>query len=122
MAEGSYREGGIYLLPDAKVRFTPQGVAHPERRPFLILSRDLDNLRPDWEVVFGCPVSSQSSWTTQHDLKMPAGTANLPKKSWARIPMAQSVLKTDLEDYWGCIPSEMLLNARALLARYVGLA
>lgn len=121
MAVGSYSEGSIYLVPDAKLRFTPQGNPHATRRPFLILTRENENLRNDWPVVFGCPISSQTTWTTAHDFPLRAGTAGLQKKSWVRIPMSQSILKADLEDYQGCLSPADLETARALLARYIGL-
>lgn len=115
--------GGVYLVADARLTLLPEEErqVHDERRRFVILSGSETNLDDSWPVVFGCPISSSTRFKTQFDVKLAAGEAGATKKCWIRIPAAQPLLKSDLEDLTGKLDGARLQEVQARILQYLGL-
>lgn len=92
------RKGSVLWLPDAMINLPPGAnrTEHP-RRPVLVVSGDVNNADGEWPVFLGCPISSQS-YSTEFDVRLPAGAGGLPKKGWVRVPLVQPFSKTDVLD------------------------
>lgn len=118
------KRGGIFNIPDAKLTLPPEsqrGEVHKSARPFLVISSDEKNLDANWPTVVGCPISSSTKFKTQFDIKLAAGTANLPKKCWVRVPAIQPISKDDLAHYLGELPEDEMLDVEASLVEYLDL-
>lgn len=115
--------GGLYLVADSKLTLLPEGErqVHDERRRFLVLSGSETNSAAGWPVVFGCPVSASTQYRTRFDVKLASGEAGATKKCWIRVPAAQPLLKTDLEDLTGTLNAGRLQEVQTRLLQYLGL-
>jgi mRNA-degrading endonuclease toxin of MazEF toxin-antitoxin module len=115
--------GGLYLVADSKLTLLPseERQLHDERRRFVVLSGSATNSDQGWPVVLGCPVSASTRFKTRFDVRLAAGEAGATKKCWIRIPAAQPLLKTDLEDLTGTLEAGRLQEAQARLLEYLGL-
>src|SRR3954463_15952510 len=93
--------GGVYLVPDQLLTLPPNDdrTVHPERRPVVVLSGLRTNNAAEWPFVLAVPLSSSTTLKTEFCVKISAGEGNLTKKTWARIPAVQPLLKTDLQDF-----------------------
>lgn len=116
--------GGVYLVADDTISLPPDSAReyHDERRPFVIVSGQESNDNPAWPLVLGCPMSSSTTHKTQFCVKLAAGEANCPKKTWIRVPAIQPLEKKALGDHTGPLPDEKLELLRARVLQYMGLA
>lgn len=98
------RKGGIYWIPDSTVALPPNTlkdrVQHP-RRPFLVVSNDIENTDESWLIVLGFPLSTSKDFSTKFDIPLAAGTASLPEECWIRVPMLQPISKAKLMEQIG---------------------
>ncbi len=119
----SFILGGIYYVLDTQIRLPPDGEReiHDSRRPFVVLSTSLKNNDPGWPVVLGCPISSSTKFYTEFCVKLGAGQAGMPKKTWIRVPALQPLAKSDLQDHIGLLTPELLETLQARVLQYIGL-
>jgi len=114
---------GVYWIPDTAVALPPTAPndrpKHP-RRPFLVVSNDMDNIDPKWTTVLGFPLSTSDEWATKYDVRIAAGTANLPEKCWVRINMIQPIAKTKLQERTGQLSASLYEECISQLFRYMG--
>jgi mRNA-degrading endonuclease toxin of MazEF toxin-antitoxin module len=115
--------GGLYLVADSKLTLPPEDKReiHDERRRFLVLSGSETNSELEWPTVLGCPVSASTHYKTRFDVKLASGEAGTTKKCWIRVPAAQPLLKTDLEDLTGTLTAGRLEEVQTRLLQYLGL-
>ena len=115
--------GGIYLVSDRAISMPPEETRnlHQTRRSFLVLSGTDSNADTKWPIVFGCPLSTATGFVSRYDVKLPAGEGNVNKKCWVRVPLAQPLAKTDLQDHTGILPAARLEEVYARLLWYTGL-
>jgi mRNA-degrading endonuclease toxin of MazEF toxin-antitoxin module len=71
--------------------------------------------------VLGCPVSASTRYKTRFDVKLASGEAGTTKKCWIRVPAAQPLLKTELEDLTGTLTAGRLQEVQTRLLQYLGL-
>lgn len=116
------QRGGVYWFPDDKLTLPPnsQRNLHP-RRPVIVVSSDVTNHDRGWPTVLIVPASSSTSLHTEFCLKLNKGDGGLDKKTWARVPAVQPVLKADLEDFVGRLSPDLLEQLYARLVRFMGL-
>lgn len=115
--------GGIYLVADELISLDdsrPRNV-HDARRPFLVLSAGDYNVRENWRVVLGCPISKSTRFRTELCVKLAAGEGNMPEKCWIRVPALQAIPKSDLEDLTGNVPQPKLDEVQMRVLQYLGL-
>lgn len=120
------QRGWIYEIPDAALTLPPEtlrGEAHKEKRPFLILSNNDDNLNEAFLIVSGCPISTSTRYRTRFDVKLHVGTAGLPKKRWVRIPALQPIPKSVFDAHYrkGCLSGSQLEEVEATVAEFLDL-
>lgn len=115
--------GGIYLVDDRVINLPPEDNRnfHTTRRSFVVLSGPDANSDPQWPIVFGCPLSSSTSWRSRFDVKLSAGEGNVSKKVWVRVAQAQPIRKIDLQDHTGVLPGVRLEEVHTRLFWYMGL-
>ncbi|QSB13959.1 type II toxin-antitoxin system PemK/MazF family toxin [Natronosporangium hydrolyticum] len=115
--------GGVYYVKDNVISLPPndQREYHEQRRPVVILSGPDTNSDKDWRVVLVAPISSSTSLKTSYCVKVNAGEANMSKKCWVRVVAVQPILKSDLGDRLGVLPSERLEEVQARIFQYMGL-
>ncbi|MFH9393974.1 type II toxin-antitoxin system PemK/MazF family toxin [Streptomyces sp. NPDC017556] len=115
--------GGIYLVNDRAIKLPPEDKRnwHVTRRSFLVLSGGDTNAASDWPIIFGCPLSTATSFVSRFDVKLAAGEGNVNKKCWVRIPQAQPLTKADLQDHTGILTAARLEEVYARLLWYMGL-
>ncbi|GAA1431360.1 hypothetical protein GCM10009616_18270 [Microlunatus lacustris] len=117
-----YVAGGVYWVRDESISLPPNDVRnmHP-RRPVVVISGPNTNSDPNWATVLIMPTSTATTHRTRFCVKLPAGCGNLDKKTWARVPAAQPLLKTDLQDQLGILPADKLEEIQGRLLDYMGL-
>lgn len=118
------KRGGVFQIRDEKLTLPPEsqrGEAHKSARPFLVVSRDDKNADTNWPTIVGCPISSSTGYKTQYCVKLSAGTANLTKKSWVRVPAIQPISKEDITQFMGELSADLMLDVDASIAEYLDL-
>ena len=67
-------------------------------------------------------MSSETTRKTRFCVKIPADEANSGRKTWARVPAVQPLLKADLQDRFGLLPAARVEEVQARLFQYLGLS
>jgi mRNA-degrading endonuclease toxin of MazEF toxin-antitoxin module len=114
--------GGVYWVDDRTLTLPPNDIRdYHDRRPVVVLSSDVTNVDSAWKTVLIVPTSSSTKLWTRYCVKLGMGVANLDRKTWARVPAIQPILKADLSDYLGALPSEKLEEIQGRLLDFMGL-
>jgi len=123
MIDNAVVNGGVYYVKDAVISLPPNDarIYHEERRPVVVLSGPDTNSDRAWRMVLVAPISSSTSLKTSHCVRLSAGEGGLTKKCWVRVVAVQPLLKSDLQDRLGVLPSARLEEIQARLFQYLGL-
>lgn len=114
--------GGVYVVRDRSLSLPPNHdrTVH-EHRPVVVISGPNTNSDLVWRTVLVVPTSSSTTLRTRFCVKLSAGDGNLDRKTWARIPAIQPLLKADLETFLGILPADKLSEVQARCLEFMGL-
>lgn len=113
----------MYYVADKRIALPPESNRnmHDERRPFVVVSGSAYNSDAGWPFVLGCPVSSSTRRRTKLCVKIAKGDANATKRGWIRVSALQPLMKGDLGDFMGILPSSTLDLLHARVLQYMGI-
>lgn len=121
-----YYRGSVWWADEQAISLLPsesRTVVHQER-PFLILSKNEENLKPDQEIFAGCPMSTSEDWVTAYDVEMNDELSRqygFDKRSWIRIGHIQPIERKFLKRYKGILPEEKQFEVDSKMIDYLAL-
>ncbi|MFI6510174.1 type II toxin-antitoxin system PemK/MazF family toxin [Streptosporangium sp. NPDC050855] len=115
------RKGGVYWVSDGSLRLPPEDKREIKpKRPIIVVSGDGTNGDDNWPTALVIPISTSTTSKTEFCLLLGASVANLPRKGWARVVAVQPLAKTDIQDFMGMLPAQMVTLLEENLFTYMG--
>ncbi len=78
------------------------------------------NQDASWPIVLGFPLSTAREFTSEFDVALKAGQANLPEDCWVRVEMMQPIAKTKLVERVGQLDANVIEECMTRFLSYLG--
>lgn len=114
--------GGVYVVDDNALSLPPNdNRTYHQSRPLIVISGSTTNSDPNWPTALVVPTSSSTQMRTRFCVKLGHGEGGLDRKTWARVPAAQPLMKSELTTNLGIISGVLLEEIHARLLEFMGL-